>query len=59
MNDYSKGALEALAWVQQLMKGLRDDPDGWARMEREVEAAKDDLLSGVGIDFRRRLRMHI
>ena len=59
MNDYSKGALEALAWVQQLMKGLRNEPDGWSRMEREVEAAKDDLLSGVGIDFRQRLRMRI
>jgi len=28
LNDYSKGALEALAWVQQLVKDLKRDPDG-------------------------------
>lgn len=59
MNDYSKGALEALAWVQQLVKDLKRDPDGWARMEREIAAAKNEMLNGIGVDFRDRLRLGV
>ena len=59
LNDYSKGALEALAWVQQLVKKLKRDPDGWARLEGEMEAAKNDMLNGIGVDFRDRLRLGV
>ena len=59
LNDYSKGALEALAWVQQLVKKLKRDPNGWARLEGEMEAAKNDMLNGIGVDFRDRLRLGV
>ena len=59
LNDYSKGALEALAWVQQLVKKLKRDPDGWVRLEGEMEAAKNDMLNGIGVDFRDRLRLGV
>ena len=51
MNDFARGALEALAWFESLL-GQGD----LERLRQEVSAAKEDLLSGMAIDFRYRLR---
>jgi hypothetical protein len=51
MNDYTRGALEALAWVESLLG--RVDPD---QLKREVAGARGDLLAGLAVDFRDRLR---
>lgn len=56
MNDYTRGALEALAWAQSLIERLLCDPDGMKKLQKEIQAAKEDILSGVGVDFRYRLR---
>ena len=48
-----------MAWVQQLVKELKRDPEGWARLEGEMEAAKNEMLSGIGVDFRDRLRLGV
>jgi hypothetical protein len=52
MNDYARGALEALAWVLNMI----EDGDEQVRIKRQVEGARDDLLRGVTLDFRQRLR---
>jgi hypothetical protein len=52
MNDYARGALEALAWVL----GMIENGDASARLRRQLEGARDDLLRGVTLDFRQRLR---
>ena len=51
MNDYARGALEALVWVESLLG--RVDPD---QLKREVVGARGDLLAGLAVDFRDRLR---
>lgn len=51
MNDYTRGALEALAWVESLLG--RVDLD---QLKREVAGARGDLLAGLAVDFRDRLR---
>ena len=58
MNDYCRGALEALAWVQRLVEDV-DPQDGksWAGFVGELQAAKEEILSGVAVDFRSRLRI--
>jgi hypothetical protein len=52
LNDYARGALEAMAWFL----GMLEDDAELGRVRREVEAARDDLLAGVTVDFRGRLR---
>jgi hypothetical protein len=49
LNDYARGALEALAWVMSIL----DEP----KVRCEIEGARDDILNGTSVDFRRRLRM--
>ena len=51
MNDYVRGALEALVWVEALLG--RVDPD---QVKQEVAGARGDLLAGMAVDFRDRLR---
>jgi hypothetical protein len=48
VNDYAHGALEALAWVLNLLEETNDT----ARIRRQVEGARDDLLAGVSVNFR-------
>ena len=54
MNDYARGALEALAWVQLILDGVQleavDD------LKRRVSAAKEELLTGAAVDFSERIR---
>jgi len=58
VNDYCRGALEALAWVQRLVEDV-DPQDGksWAGFVGELQAAKEEILGGVAVDFRSRLRI--
>ena len=53
MRDYAKGALEALQWALLKIEELRD----LEKVRREIEAARDELLNGVAIDFRDRIRL--
>ena len=52
LNEYARGALEALTWVRGLLKKNLGNKE----VLREVELAIDDILSGVSVDFRNRLR---
>lgn len=54
MNDRAGGAIEALAWVLTLLDRT-ENPD---RLRREVASARDDLLQGVSVDFRERIKFH-
>jgi hypothetical protein len=58
MNDYAKGALEALAWVDTLLIGVgKEDAETiLSRLRNEVQGANSELLHGSAIDFRSRLR---
>lgn len=59
MNEYARGALEALAWFESLMAQIKatDHPDRFLENVRnEVDGAKNELLQGAAIDFRARLR---
>lgn len=51
MNDYCKGAIEALFWV----KGLAEKETPSAAIEMEVNGALKDLYEGLAIDFRDKL----
>ena len=57
LNDYGKGALEALVWFRSLMDELRKNKD-WEKLKREVDEAREELLSGIAVDFREKLRPH-
>jgi len=48
LNEFTRGALEATAYYLNLE--LKE-------MRKEMERIRDDILSGVAIDFRRRLQM--
>lgn len=56
MNDYCRGAFETLAWIDNLIEDLKDNPKGWRLLTEEVNAAIVDIKRGVGVDFRHRLR---
>ena len=53
MKDYTQGALEALAWVQKMLNdGLPIE-----QIKREIRKAKEDILAGVAVDFKRKLNV--
>jgi len=54
LNDYARGALEALAWILAML----EDGGDVGRIRRKVEGARDDLLRGISVDFRQRLRTY-
>lgn len=58
MNDYARGALEALSYVESLMTQLArsESDERWKELQSEVIGARSDLLRGVAVDFRDRLR---
>ncbi|RLI46326.1 hypothetical protein DRO69_03305 [Candidatus Bathyarchaeota archaeon] len=56
MNDYTRGAFEALSWVEGLIDDLKNHPEGWKILMKEVNEATIDIKRGVGVDFRYRLR---
>lgn len=51
MNEYGRGALEALSWVRRLLREERD----LKRVKAEVEKVVEMILNGVAVDFRRRM----
>lgn len=53
LNDQAVGAIEALAWVLSLLDGH----PSIERIRNEVASARDDLLQGVSVDFRERIRI--
>lgn len=59
MNDYAKGAVETLAWIQSLTSSLDKKQDRWERLKKEVDKAQNDLMSGIAIDFRKRLSLGV
>ena len=48
MDEYTKGALEALAWIQLLMEKGKSKEN----IRREIEEARDLLLKGVAVNFK-------
>ena len=50
--ELNKGAFEALTWLQGRMRDLKDREKRWDTLKREVDDAKEDVIRGVGIDFR-------
>jgi len=59
LNDYAKGAVETLAWIQSLTSSLDKKQDRWERLKKEVDKAQNDLMSGIAIDFRKRLSLGV
>ena len=49
-------AFEALSSVESLIHDLKNHPEGWKILTREVDNAIVDIKRGVGVDFRFRLR---
>ena len=60
MNDYVRGAFEALNWVHSLLDDIESekDLDRVKKAVKEVDSAMDDIREGVAVDFRYRLRSH-
>jgi len=57
MHDYVRGAFEALSWVRLLLLDLQTKPDQAVKETlKEIDAALDDIKTGVAGDFRWRLR---
>jgi len=54
MNDRATGAIEALVWVLATMERMKQ----LGSLYDEVREARDDLLRGVSIDFRERVRFY-
>jgi len=52
MNDYVRGALEALTWARTVLED-QGDPK---RAIEEIEAALKDINAGVAVNFRERLK---
>jgi len=60
VNDYVRGAFEALSWTHVLLVNIdrKKDPLGHLdKVIREVEAAIDDIREGVAVNFRDRLKI--
>lgn len=55
MNDYCKGAIEALFWV----KVLTDKNTPSEKIAVEVNKAISDLYNGLAVDFRERLNRRL
>ncbi|MEM2263468.1 MAG: hypothetical protein QW160_04520 [Candidatus Bathyarchaeia archaeon] len=59
LHDYVKGAFEALSWVRLLLLDLQHKPEEAVKEAlKEIDAALDDIKTGVACDFRWRLRAH-
>ncbi len=56
MNEYTRGAFECLSWFEAKMADFEGRQDKWDSLKMEVSDAINDVLKGVGVDFRERLR---
>ncbi len=57
LNDYTRGAFEALSWIQTILEDLENRPDAVKTLRKEIEEAISDIRRGIGVDFRFRLRI--
>ena len=60
MNDYVRGAFEALNWVEALLADIepaKDPRDQLKKAVTEVEEALADIKEGVAVDFRHKLKI--
>lgn len=60
MNDYVRGAFEALSWMHVSLVNIdpeKDPLDHLDKVIKEVEAAIDDITEGIAVDFRDRLKI--
>jgi len=55
MNDYARGAFEALSWILYLIEDLEGSENGWQKLKREVEERLRDIQTGVAVHFKTRL----
>jgi hypothetical protein len=53
LNERCAGAIEALAWFENLLDSTGD----LGKVRREVKQVKDELLRGVAVDFRQKIVM--
>jgi hypothetical protein len=53
MQDRTLGALEALTWVLSLIE--RKEPPDVEEIEKEVRAARNDLLRNTSLDFKHKI----
>jgi hypothetical protein len=53
MNDYVRGALEALTWARTVLEDQQGDPKSAIE---EIEGALKDINAGVAVNFRERLK---
>ncbi|MEM2739930.1 MAG: hypothetical protein QXQ29_03930 [Candidatus Bathyarchaeia archaeon] len=54
MNDYTKGALEAITWAILVLMDAKDIREAVA----ELESARDSILRGIAVDFREKIRFY-
>jgi len=60
VNDYVRGAFEALSWTHVLLVNIHPKKDPLGHLDkviRELEAAIDDIREGVAVNFRDRLKI--
>ena len=48
MNEYCRGALEALGWVLELLDAAQGKPDAIEEVRRRVRAMIEELVRGAG-----------
>jgi len=60
MNDYARGAFEALSWVSMVIEEWEKDPPRRALKEvkREVQEKIRDIQRGVAIHFGTRIQTY-
>ena len=56
MNDYCKGAFEALSWVESLIESTENRPEALEEILKEVNAAIREIREGIAVNFKSRLR---
>ena len=56
MNDYQRGALEALIWAKITVKELKDKKGCLETALEEIENTIEDINAGVAVDFRERVK---
>jgi hypothetical protein len=55
LNDYVRGAFEALSWVYSLIDDAEDAKS--SEVMDQVECAMTDIRKGIAVNFRRRLKV--
>jgi hypothetical protein len=55
MNDHCAGAIEALAWVENLLEEAAIKKLDIGSIMDEVEHVRQELMRGVAVDFEKRI----